>query len=90
MEPKAHIYACDKAAVYGDVEVVLGPDMQIQKVEDIENEFHFATGKEKKKTFTRNLCAKVKLTELVCATFIFVTTNKIMHSKSSFVPLSYL
>ena len=41
MEPKAHIYACDKAAVYGDVEVVLGPDMKIQKVEDVENEFHF-------------------------------------------------
>ena len=36
MKPKAHIYACDKAAVYGDVEVDLGPDMKIQKVEDIE------------------------------------------------------
>ena len=45
MEPKAHIFACDKAAVYGDVEVVLGPDMKIQKVEDVENEFHFATRK---------------------------------------------
>jgi len=42
---KAHIFACDKAAVYGDVEVVLGPDMKIQKVEDVENEFHFAKRK---------------------------------------------
>ena len=42
---KAHIFACDKAAVYGDVEVDLGPDMKIQKVEDIENEFHLATRK---------------------------------------------
>jgi len=42
---KAHIFACDKAAVYGDVEVVLGPDMTIQKVEDVEKEFHFAKRK---------------------------------------------
>ena len=75
MEPKAHIFACDKAAVYGDVEVVLGTDMKIQKVEDVENEFHFATRKERKKTFMINLCAKLELTELDCATFMFVTTN---------------
>ena len=75
MEPKAHIFACDKAAVYGDVEVVLGPDIKIQKMEDIENEFHFATGKEKKKTFTRNLCA---------------TARQNWSSLSSIVPLSFL
>ena len=76
MEPKAHIFACDKAAVYGDVEVVLGPDMKIQKVEDVKIECHFATRKERKKTFMINLCAKLELTELDCATFMFVTTNK--------------
>ena len=76
MEPKAHTFAFDKSAFYGNIEVILGTDMKIQRVEDVENEFHFATRKERKKTFMINLCAKLELTELDCATFMFVTTNK--------------
>ena len=60
MEPKAHTFACDEAAVYGDVGVVLGTDRKIQKVEDVKNEFHFATTKEREKTFMRNLCFKIR------------------------------
>ena len=45
MEPRAHIFACNKAAVHGDLEVIVGIDMKIQKVEDVENEFHFVTRK---------------------------------------------
>ena len=42
---RAHIFVCNKAAVYGDEKVVLGDDMKIQKVEDVENGFYFDTRK---------------------------------------------
>jgi len=44
-EKKASIFACDKAEVYGDVEVPIGGDVMVQKVEDVENNFHFAKRK---------------------------------------------
>ena len=37
---RAHIFVCNKAAVYGDEKVVLGDDMKIQKVESVKNKFH--------------------------------------------------
>ena len=41
----ASIFACDKAEVYGDTEVSLGGGVMVQKVEDVETDFHFAKRK---------------------------------------------
>ena len=41
---KKSIFACDKAEVYGDVDVSTGA-LTIMKVDDVENEFHFAKRK---------------------------------------------
>jgi len=43
-ENKKSIYACDMAEVYGDVAVTKGA-LTVQKVEDVEREFHFAKRK---------------------------------------------
>ena len=40
-EEKVSLFGCDKAAVYGDVAVSAGP-LTIMKVEDVDNDFHFA------------------------------------------------
>ena len=45
MELKAGTFACDKAAFFEDIEVIMGPDIKIQKVEDVENGFYFDTRK---------------------------------------------
>jgi len=44
-EKKASIFACDKAEVYGDVEVAIGGDVMVEKVEDEKGTFHFAKRK---------------------------------------------
>jgi hypothetical protein len=42
---KKSIFACDAAEVYGDVAVELGDGVMVQKVEDVEHEFHIAKRK---------------------------------------------
>ena len=45
LKKKASIFACDKAEVYGDVEVPIGGDVMVKRVEDVENTLHFAKRK---------------------------------------------
>ena len=40
-EEKVSLFGCDKASVYGDVVVSAGP-LTVMKVEDVDNDFHFA------------------------------------------------
>ena len=44
-EKGASIFGCDKAEVYGDVEASLGGGVMVEKVEDVEHDFHFAKRK---------------------------------------------